>query len=63
MGKPDRIGEIYVILGMLQLFRHYVLAQAQAQFHEAGPDINPFLLNKFPLILIQVTCYSFYNAE
>ena len=28
MGQPDQIGEIYVISGMLKLFRHYVLAQA-----------------------------------
>ena len=28
VGKPDQIGAIYVISGMLKLFRHYVLAQA-----------------------------------
>ena len=41
MGKPDEIGEIKVISGMLKLFRHYALAQVR--FHKAGPDIEKAL--------------------
>ena len=43
MGKPDQIGAIEVISGMLRLFRRYLLAQAVRVFHKAGPDIEEAL--------------------
>ena len=43
MGKPDQIGAIEVISGMLRLFRRYLLAQAVRVFHKAGPDIEKAL--------------------
>ena len=42
VGKPDQIGEIQVISGMLKLFRHYVSAHAWA-FHKAGSDMDKAL--------------------
>ena len=44
MGKPDQIGVILVISGMLKLFRHYALRMGTDRaFHKDGQDIEKTL--------------------